>query len=173
VLILREKGKKGNIIIVSLPHSYDMYFIVGFLRITKALRTPTAAFYAYMSNNENNPGRHHTIIFDHVIINYGNAYNRYTGIFTSPITGLYVFSYAITAYNGARIPVEIVKNAQVIGSSLTYANSVYQHNAASTIVVQLSAGDSCFIRTSSSYSPSGNIYSNAYVRSSFAGWLIS
>ena len=149
-----------------------MYFIVGFLRMTKALRTPTAAFYAYMSNNENNPGRHHTIICDHVVINYGNAYSQYTGIFAAPTTGLYVLSYAITAYSGAEMPVEIVKNAQVIGSSVTYANFNLQHNAASTVVIQLSAGDSCFIRTSSTHSPSGHIYSGTNARSSFAGWPI-
>lgn len=163
VLTLQEKRKKGNIIIIYLPY----------LRMTKALRTPTAAFYAYMSNKENNPGRHHTIIFDHVITNYGNAYNQYTGIFTAPIPGLYVFSYAITADNEASIPVEVVKNAQVIGSSITYTSSNYRHNTASTVVIELSAGDSCFIRTSSTRSPSGHIYSGTNARSSLAGWLIS
>lgn len=81
--------------------------------------------------------------------------------------------HTIDAYDYAKIPVEIVKNPQVIGSSVTYANSNLPHNAASTVLIQLSAGDSCFIRTSSTYSPSGNIYSGTNARSSFAGWPIS
>ena len=131
----------------------------------------TTAFYAYMSSLESSPGSHHTLIFDSVITNIGDHYNRYTGIFTAPIAGIYVFSYSIASSSNLYIPVEIVRNKGVVGSSMTRSHSIYQHNAASTVVIQLSVGDVCFIRTSSSSTPSGNIYSSTYARSSFSGWL--
>ena len=150
-----------------------MHFLAAFPRMPRTLGVAKPAFYAYMSYNEINPSQHHTIIFDHVIVNFGNAYSEYAGIFIAPTTGIYAFSYAITAYADALIPIEIVCNGEVIGSSVTITQGAYQDNDASTVVIQLSADDVCFIRTSSTYGISSNIYSGTYARSSFAGWLIS
>lgn len=134
--------------------------------------TTAPAFYAYMSSNELNPGKHHTLHFDTIITNIGSAYNRYTGIFTPTVSGTYVLSYSIKPYAGAYIPIELVRNTQIIGSAVTKAQSSYEHGASSTVVIQLSAGDACFLRTSNTYTPSGHIYSSAYARSSFSGWRL-
>ncbi|CAC5422358.1 C1QL [Mytilus coruscus] len=53
-------------------------------------------FYAYMSQNEDNPSKHHTIIFDVQKTNVGNGYNPFSGLFTAPKDGLYAFSTCIT-----------------------------------------------------------------------------
>ncbi|CAC5403588.1 unnamed protein product [Mytilus coruscus] len=136
-------------------------------------RVTSPAFYAYMSTNEASPGPHHTLIFNSVITNVGNAYNQYSGIFTVPSTGMYVLSYTITAYTSSYIPVEIVKNAGVIGSLLTKAYSNYKHSVSSTVVVNMNAGDVCYVRTSGSgATPSGSIYSGTEARTSFTGWRI-
>lgn len=148
-------------------------FVTGSLVLPRAVSATTTAFYAFMKSSEPNPGSHHTLIFGIVITNIGTHFNRYTGIFTAPIAGIYVFSYSITPDTSSYIPVEIVRNNDVVGSSITRAYGSYQHNAASTVVIQLSAGDVCFIRTSSSSVPSRNIYSDTYARSSFSGWLLA
>ncbi|XP_056022758.1 uncharacterized protein LOC125649673 isoform X3 [Ostrea edulis] len=44
-------------------------------------------FYAYMSGPENNPGTHHTLIFDVVKTNLGSAYSKFTGAFRAPVEG--------------------------------------------------------------------------------------
>lgn len=126
-----------------------------------------------MSKNEASPGPHHTLIFNSVITNIGNAYNQYSGIFTVPSNGLYVLSYTITAYTSSNIPVEIVKNAGVIGSLLTRTYSNYKHSVSSTVVVNMNAGDVCYVRTSGSGATiSGSILSGTEARTSFTGWRI-
>ncbi|VDH92407.1 Hypothetical predicted protein [Mytilus galloprovincialis] len=136
-------------------------------------RVNSPAFYAYMSTNEASPGQHHTLIFNSVITNIGNAYNQYSGIFTVPSNGMYVLSYTITSDSGANIPVEIVKNAGVIGSLLTRTYSNYRHSVSSTVVVSMNAGDVCYVRTSGSgATTSGNIFSGTEARTSFTGWRI-
>ncbi|CAG2227878.1 unnamed protein product [Mytilus edulis] len=134
--------------------------------------TTVPAFYAYMSSHETNPGKHHTLHFDTIITNIGSAYNRYTGIFTPTVSGTYALSYSIKPYAGAYIPIELVRNTQIIGSVVTKAQSSYEHGASSTVVIQLSAGDACFLRTSNTYTPTGHIYSSKYARSSFSGWRL-
>ncbi|CAC5424864.1 unnamed protein product [Mytilus coruscus] len=132
---------------------------------------PRIAFYAHMANDEPSPGRHHTLIFHNITTNIGNAYNKHTGIFTATSAGVYVFSVVVFPYSSAHIPVEIVKNSDVIGSMSTLTGTYYSF-VSSTIVVQLSIGDACYIRTSSSITPSGSIYSRAEARTSFAGWIL-
>lgn len=161
------------IILCKIQWNNSFFFVTGSLVLPGAVCATTTAFYAFMNSSVPSPGSHHTVIFGSVITNIGNPYNRYTGIFTAPIAGIYVFSYSITPDSSAYIPVEIVKNNGVVGSSMTRSHGGYQHNAASTVIIQLSVGDVCFIRTSSSSTPSSNIYSGSYARSSFSGWLLA
>lgn len=132
---------------------------------------PRIAFYAYMAKDESSPGRHHTFIFHNVTTNVGNAYNKHTGIFTATSAGFFVFSVVVYPVGGAHIPVEVVKNSDVIGSTTTYTNGHYSL-ATTTIIVQLSVGDACYIRTSSSVTPSGSIFSRQEAKASFTGWLL-
>ncbi|XP_052069138.1 complement C1q tumor necrosis factor-related protein 3-like [Mytilus californianus] len=147
--------------------------IKGRIIHSRQSRVTSPAFYVYMSTDEASPGPHHTLIFNSVITNIGNAYNQYSGIFTAPSSGMYVLSYTITADSGASIPVEIVKNADVIGSLLTRAYGSYRQSVSSTVVVNMNAGDVCYVRTSGSgATTAGSIYSRTEARTSFTGWRI-
>jgi hypothetical protein len=42
------------------------------------VQSSTVAFYAYLGKNEINIGLHHSLIFDVVITNLGNGYNKTT-----------------------------------------------------------------------------------------------
>ena len=54
------------------------------------------AFYAYMSYDEVNPTRHHTLIFDVVKTNDGNGHNKFSGLFNASVSGLYSLTCSIT-----------------------------------------------------------------------------
>ncbi|CAG2248743.1 C1QL [Mytilus edulis] len=131
----------------------------------------TPAFYAYMTKDENNPGVGHTLIYDNVIVNFGNSYNHSSGRFTAPTPGVYIFSYSTIPSSNSDIPTEIVKNQEVIGA--TYSNNRYHYTStsSSTVVVSMTAGDVCFVRTSKFNTPSGSVYSRNDGRTSFSGWL--
>lgn len=134
----------------------------------------TVAFYAYLSGSEQDPGHHHTIIFDTVQANSGNGYNKHSGAFTAPEDGYYVFSYTVVGYPGSRMPVQLVCNSNIIGSTSADSNSDTPYpSSSSTNVIHLNQNDLCFIRTATNTVWTvGNIYSSEWSRSSFAGWKL-
>ncbi|CAC5422375.1 unnamed protein product [Mytilus coruscus] len=136
------------------------------------MQSSKIGFYAYMSQNEDSPSKHHTIIFDVQKTNVGNGYNPFSGLFTAPQDGLYAFSTSITMLNHYA-SFDVVKNADVQGSVFVDAGGVSEHRSSSTtVVLALVQGDVVFVRTSATYVPHGNIHSSKDGRSSFTGWLI-
>ena len=127
-----------------------------------------------MSSNEVNPGKHHTLIFDVVKTNAGNGYNKFSGLFTAPVSGLYALTCSIAmAGTGSYASYEIIKNAEIEGTFFVDANvSDEDRSTSMTVIVSLQVGDVVFIRTSSTFTPHGNVISNVNHRSSVAGWLI-
>ncbi|XP_071177904.1 complement C1q-like protein 4 [Mytilus edulis] len=136
------------------------------------MQSTKIGFYAYLGQNEDNPGKHHTIIFDVQKTNVGNGYNPFSGLFTAPQDGLYAFATSIAMIHHYA-SFELVKNADVQGSFFVDAGGENEWRSSSSIVVlALVKGDVVFVRTSSTYVPYGNIQSSKDGRSSFTGWLI-
>lgn len=84
--------------------------------------------------------QHQTVIFDHVETNIGQAYNQHSGVFTVPISGVYIFSY--TVFTDA--------------------------NFTGCTVLALKLGDVCFVRLHPTY-PKTGLSSGSAMRSSFSG----
>ena len=133
----------------------------------------TVAFYAYMNVAETNIGTHHPLIFDVPVTNYGNGYNKHTGIFTAPQSGVYVFSFTIFPDRGSSIAVNIYRNSEVVGQVYSYISSPDFSGTSMVAVLSMTIGDVTFIRTSPTTTSSGSIYSDGNVKSSFAGWKIA
>ena len=134
--------------------------------------TDIIAFYAYMSHNEVHPGPHHTIIFDVPVTNVGNGYNHFSGIFSVPSSGVYVFSWTIADSPQGFIFSELVVNSDVIGGILTQTLTDNDRISTTGLVVkEVAAGNVVYVRTSSTGGIHGDIQSLSPVqRSSFSGW---
>ena len=128
-----------------------------------------------MSSGEVNPSKHHTLIFDVVKTNAGNGYNKFSGLFIAPVSGLYALACSISMHGpGAFASYAIIKNAEIVGTFFVDADKepTEYRSSSMDVIVLLQVGDVLFVRTSSTYTPHGNVVSNADVRSSVAGWLI-
>ena len=127
-----------------------------------------------MSSGEDHPSKHHTLIFDTVKTNAGNGYSKFSGLFTAPVSGLYAFTCSITMNGpGEYASYEIIKNADIVGTFFADADENNEYRSSSmTVILSLQVGDALFVRTSSTYTPHGNVHSSTNARSSVAGWLI-
>ena len=82
----KNKGNRNVIVRDSLiPNDYPQ----------TGLRVARVAFSTYLSNNLNNLDVGHVIKLDESILNHGNGYNRTSGIFTVPTSGVYLLTYII------------------------------------------------------------------------------
>jgi hypothetical protein len=127
-----------------------------------------------MSSNEINPGKHHTLIFDVVRTNAGNGYNKFSGLFTAPVSGLYTLTCSIMMNGpGAFASYAIIKNEEIVGTFFVDAEHSTEYRSSSmTVIVLLQVGDVLFIRTSSTYTPHGNVDSGVNARSYVTGWRL-
>ena len=73
----------------------------------------SVAFFAYLSKNWNTLRKHTTLVYDVVNLNDGNGYNKATGTFTAPSSGLYVFHVSTGAYDRTHAAIELIVNGNV------------------------------------------------------------
>ncbi|XP_053404107.1 uncharacterized protein LOC128558532 [Mercenaria mercenaria] len=66
------------------------------------------AFSAYLNRDLSNLGPRHTIQYGATVLNEGNAFNIHTGIFTVPVSGVYLFSFACEDNRNHRIYADIL-----------------------------------------------------------------
>ncbi|XP_063402170.1 uncharacterized protein LOC134686435 [Mytilus trossulus] len=135
----------------------------------------TIAFYAYLSKDEYNIGTHHGLVFDAVITNYGNGYNKHIGAFVAPQSGVYVLALTIFPNRGTLTAVHILRNSDVVGDIFAdmRGTSVYTLSGSTGIaVVTMNKGDSASVRTSSVHPSTGAFISDSNMKTSFAGWKI-
>ncbi|XP_060588636.1 complement C1q-like protein 2 [Ruditapes philippinarum] len=99
------------------------------------------AFYTQLSKDANRVGDHQTIVFDTVTTNVGNGYNPVDGIFTAPVDGIYVFFWLNTNRDRSYMNTELVRDAVVVGKSMSDAMDHDDYAAASnSAVLQLKTG---------------------------------
>ena len=114
--------------------------------------------------------------FDNEVTDTSGNYNKYSGVFTCPTDGVFVFSSSIAMDGrGAFVPYDFVKNADVMGTFFTDAEDTADYQieyASSTIVIKARQGDVVFIRVGDEFPPSGSVLSSKAARSSFIGWKL-
>jgi len=63
------------------------------------------AFFAWLTTEQTNLPVGHTVQYDGVGNNYGDGYDKNTGIFTCPTTGLYLLAFFAEAYKERQVVV--------------------------------------------------------------------
>ncbi|KAH3753184.1 hypothetical protein DPMN_187818 [Dreissena polymorpha] len=111
---------------------------------SKRTAAENVAFSAYLSYMIPHLAIGHVIKCDRTLLNDGNAYNTATGIFTVPITGVYLLSASIDSLKNTHVKV-VVDNANtfdLISDSKTQSMEVMSSN---TMLVHLVVGQSVWM----------------------------
>lgn len=130
---------------------------VSALQYTQAGIVTKAAQPSFMVRRSSVTGVVDPVIWDQVIHNTGNHYNSSTGRFTAPVSGRYLFNlYAMpsgTAYT-------FYAN---YGSTVHYLNTVSSgQTGCMSVIVNLSANDTCSVRVAGGSINSSNNDNNAW-----------
>ena len=108
-----------------------------------------------------------TLIFNSVILNVGNGYNPSTGVFTSPMTGTYVFYVTAVEYNKQDLYVDIVLNSVSKVRTLAENSAAFQ-TGTNMVVLNLQKGDSVWV----SYAGGKGYYTGSVPITTFTGLLV-
>lgn len=82
--------------------------------------------------------------YDHVVTNWGGAYNPSTGIFTAPYDGLYSISFTLMGNPSNEVRLEAVKNGERVAMVYT-APKIYLQSSKIVHLI-LSKGDRIWIK---------------------------
>ena len=122
------------------------------------------AFCAHMSKSSNNTYLQ-AVVYDSVTVNAGQGYNKFSGIFQAPVTGIYHFTSTVMSKSGTSVHVNIVKNGAPI--AWNFADFEGWESGSTTVIVELEAGDSVWVRDEDT----GNRYLEHFYNN-FSGFLM-
>ncbi|XP_062589867.1 complement C1q tumor necrosis factor-related protein 4-like [Saccostrea cucullata] len=106
-------------------------------------KKPVVAFTAKLSRDTTISG-HGVVKYDHVLTNWGGAYNSQTGIFTAPYDGLYAISCTLMAQTSNSVHLQIVRNGKKM--SILYSASKTFPQSGQTLHLLLNKGDRVWIQ---------------------------
>ena len=119
-------------------------------------------------------GLNETIQFDTVLTNIGNGFDNTTGVFTAPVSGIYMFTCSLIdhmegVHGTAKLHAEIVQNDKVLGRIFAHATDTYRDQGSQTVFAQVNQGDRIFIRSvdNKDLGLGGELYST------FSGYLMT
>jgi len=143
-------------------------YVAGQQRIRQAMAERPVAFLATLSSDLQHAGANQPIVFDRVVTNVGSAYNPHVGVFTAPVSGIYVFSVSLLNYPGHTTNYCLYKNNAFISEIyLNAPDAGHYESTSQTVVLQLTKGDDVTLR---------NVFVDESLRGdnycTFAGFLV-
>ena len=116
-------NKKGNVF--SKEDGQQPSILENELEREQKRAVPHVAFSTYLSHELNHLSVGTVIKMDQTFINDGNGYNKYTGVFTVPTSGVYLLTYSIenNDFNnlGHHLEVELIVDNRNMGTLLAYS----------------------------------------------------
>ncbi|CAC5407753.1 unnamed protein product [Mytilus coruscus] len=80
-------------------------------------KTQPVLFYAIVNSRSFTLNTDSTIVFETVVINEGDHYNKYDGVFVAPQDGIYMFSWTVSTIHSNWVMTELVVEDRVISST--------------------------------------------------------
>ncbi|XP_060595076.1 complement C1q tumor necrosis factor-related protein 3-like [Ruditapes philippinarum] len=87
----------------------------------------------------------HHIVFDKAITNDGAGYNVYTGIFTVPVTGLYLFTFSVSDRDRLTVLQLVIDGFNLVDIKDRPVNNA-QTMSSNTVIVHVNKGQSVWIQ---------------------------
>ncbi|KAK3092300.1 hypothetical protein FSP39_000981 [Pinctada imbricata] len=117
-----------------------------------------------------NVGAHHQLVFDAIKTNVGGGYHP-SGVFIVPESGIYVFTWSFRVRDAGSHAVELTVNGNVKGVAYGLTRDHFSVQTSATNVISVNKGDDVYLRTGS-LNNKGEIYTDLYGLTYFAGWKI-
>ena len=111
------------------------------------------------------------LVFETVIVNEGEHYDPYDGVFVAPQKGVYLFSWTVSGYSDKYIVAELVVEQNII-SSAGEKNAGGFLSGSMTALCKMEKGDHAWIRTTGASSSHVLHSADNYPQPSFLGLLI-
>jgi hypothetical protein len=129
-------------------------------------------FYAVIRGKHLTFNKDAILVFETVIVNEGEHYDPYDGVFVAPQKGVYLFSWTVSGYTSNVIVTELVVEQNTISSAGEQNGGGGYPSGSMTALCKMEKGDHAWIRTTG-LSTSNVLYSlDNYPQSAFLGLLI-
>ncbi|XP_063423869.1 heavy metal-binding protein HIP-like [Mytilus trossulus] len=137
-------------------------------------KTKPVLFYAIVNGRQFTLNTDSTIVFETVVINEGDHYNKNDGVFVAPQDGIYMFSWTVSTIDANWLMTELLVEDTVISSTgVRDVDSGSRSSASMTAFCRMKKDEHAFVRTTGS-SGSNFIYSyDNQPRTSFLGIMIN
>ena len=112
------------------------------------------------------------LVFETVIVNEGEHYDPYDGVFVAPQKGVYLFSWTVSGTGTKYIVTELVVEQNTISSAGEDNGGGGHPSGSMTALCKIEKGDHAWIRTTGSSSGHQLYSADNYPQSSFLGLLI-
>jgi hypothetical protein len=87
------------------------------------------------------------LVFETAIVNDGEHYDPYDGVFVAPQKGVYLFSWTVSGYGGNFIVAELVMEQNTISSAGENNGGGNYPSGSMTALCKMEKGDHAWIRT--------------------------
>ena len=118
---------------------------------------------------DKNPSIGDVLVFPNVLLNEGNGYNNNSGIFTAPVSGIYLLTVQTCSTSGSYHADSIMVQGKEIGRLFTQDKDLSVCNSGNAIAY-MEANEQAYIKTKKR---SGPLVSDEYRKNSFAGALLN